>query len=164
MNFPVSEKPAQIDRTANRTPQISGTLLAFDFGLKRIGVAVGNTISSSTRPLVTLYGEQNEQRFAAIAKLIAEWQPAALVVGLPCNDDGSPHEMTRLCRRFANRLKGRFNLPTIMVDERYTSTAASSHLSELGVRGIRQKPLLDQVAAQHILQAYFDEPGMATYA
>ena len=143
---------------------ITGTLLAFDFGIKRIGIAVGNTIAYTTQPLITLHGEQNEPRFAAIAALIKEWQPAALVVGLPCNDDGTPHEMTRLCRRFANRLKGRFNLPTILVDERYTSASASSQLTEMGVRGIKQKPMIDQVAAQHILQAYFDEPMMAFFA
>ena len=143
---------------ATAIPQ--GTLLAFDFGTKRIGIAIGNSLSGTARPLTTLSGEKNEQRFAAIAALLAEWQPAALVVGLPCNDDGSPHEMTQLCRRFANRLKGRFNLPVILVDERYTSAAASSELNAAGVHGIRQKPLLDQYAAQQILQAYFDEPCM----
>lgn len=143
---------------------VSGTLLAFDFGARRIGVAVGNSIAHTSQPLVTLHGEQNEVRFAAIAALIKEWQPAALIVGLPCNDDGTPHEMTRLCRRFANRLKGRFNLPTILVDERYTSASASMELTGMGVHGIRQKPLIDQVAAQHILQAYFDEPTMAIFA
>jgi putative holliday junction resolvase len=137
-----------------------GTLLAFDFGTKRIGIAIGNSLSGTARPLTTLHGEKNEQRFAAIENLIGEWQPAALVVGLPCNDDGSPHEMTRLCQRFANRLKGRFNLPVILVDERYTSAAASSELNAAGVHGIKQKPLLDQYAAQQILQAYLDEPGM----
>ncbi len=142
----------------------SGTLIAFDFGKKRTGVAVGNSISCSARALTTILGESSGQRFMFISNLIAEWQPAALIVGLPCNDDGSPHEMTRLCRRFANQLKGRFNLPIILVDERYTSAAASSQLAEMGVFGIRQKPLLDQVAAQQILQAYFDEPGAGTYA
>jgi putative Holliday junction resolvase len=143
---------------------VLGTLLAFDFGTKRIGVAVGNSISGTAQPLTTLHGEKNAQRFAAIALLIREWQPAALVVGLPCNDDGSPHEMTRLCLRFANRLKGRFDLPTLLVDERYTSAAASAQLNAAGIRGIRQKPLLDQVAAQTILQAYFDEPVAGIYA
>ena len=143
---------------ATTIPQ--GTLLAFDFGTKRIGVAVGNSITATARPLTTVQEEKNELRFAAIAALLAEWQPAALVVGLPCNDDGTPHEMTQLCRRFANRLKGRFNLPVILVDERYTSAAASSELDAAGVHGIRQKPLLDQYAAQQILQAYFDEPAM----
>ncbi|MDH4284110.1 MAG: Holliday junction resolvase RuvX [Gallionellaceae bacterium] len=138
---------------------LNGTLLAFDFGTKRIGVAVGNSISGTAQPLTTLHGEQNEQRFAAIAALIHEWQPSALVVGLPCNEDGSPHELTRLCRRFAQRLKGRFGLPTLLVDERFTSTAASSRLNENGIRGIKQKALLDQVAAQQILEAYFNEPS-----
>jgi putative pre-16S rRNA nuclease len=138
---------------------LHGTLLAFDFGEKRIGVAVGNSISRTAQPLLTIQDERNAPRFAAIADLIGEWQPAALVVGLPCNDDGSPHELTRLCQRFANRLKGRFGLPVILVDERYTSTAASSRLNEAGIRGVRQKPLLDQVAAQEILQAYLEEPA-----
>jgi putative Holliday junction resolvase len=143
---------------------VSGTLLAFDFGMKRIGVAVGNTVSQTAQPLVTLQGEKNEQRFAAIAEMIKEWQPAALVVGLPCNEDATPHEMTRQCRRFANRLKGRFNLPTLLVDERYTSATASMQLNDMGVRGIKQKNMIDQVAAQHILQAYFEEPKMAQFA
>lgn len=143
---------------------VDGILLGFDFGTKRIGVAVGNTISNTARPLTTLHGEHNGQRFAAIAKLISEWEPSALVVGLPSHDDGSPHELTRLCRRFAQRLKGRFDLPTILVDERYTSIAASSQLAEMGIRGIKQKPLLDQVAAQQILQAYFDEPTIEEIA
>ncbi len=142
-----------------RSLPAQGTLLAFDFGTKRIGVAVGNSISCTAQPLVTLQGEENSKRFAAIEGLIRDWQPAALVVGLPCNDDGSPHEMTQSCRRFANRLKGRFGLPVILVDERYTSALASAQLYEAGIRGIRQKPLLDQVAAQEILQAYFNEPA-----
>lgn len=152
------------DKSSVDLSGLSGTFLAFDYGMKRIGVAVGSSIVHSARPLVTLHGEQNEQRFAAIAGLLKEWQPVALVVGLPCNDDGTPHEMTRLCRRFANRLKGRFNLPTILVDERYTSASASSQLTEMGVHGMKQKTLIDQIAAQHILLAYFDEPGMAISA
>ena len=135
-----------------------GTLLAFDFGTKRIGIAVGNTLLRSASPLLTIAEEKTEARFAAIASLLAEWQPGALVVGLPSNDDGSTHELTALCRRFANRLKGRFKLPTILLDERYTSLAASSQLNEAGIHGRKQKALLDQYAAQQILQAYFDEP------
>jgi putative holliday junction resolvase len=142
----------------------SGTLLAFDFGTRRIGIAVGNTVTATARPLTTIDDEKNDVRFAAIAALIKEWQPAALVVGLPCYEDGTPHELTGLCRRFANRLKGRFNLPTLLVDERYTSAAASAVLAEAGVHGRKQKPLLDQYAAQQILQAYFDEPSAGIYA
>lgn len=135
-----------------------GTLLAFDFGTRRIGIAVGNTLLRQANPLATIDEEKNEIRFARISALIKEWQPCALVVGLPSNDDGTPHEMTALCRRFANRLKGRFNLPTILLDERYTSLAASAQLKEEGVHGMKQKALIDQYAAQQILQAYFDEP------
>lgn len=143
---------------------LSGTLLAFDFGTRRIGIAVGNTVTATARPLTTIDDEKNDTRFAAIAALIKEWQPAALVVGLPCNDDGTPHELTALCRRFANRLKGRFNLPTLLVDERYTSAAASTALGEEGIHGRKQKSLIDQYAAQQILQAYFDEPSAAKIA
>jgi putative Holliday junction resolvase len=142
---------------------LPGTLLAFDFGTRRIGIAKGSSLIGLALPLATIDAEKNEIRFARIAELIAEWQPSALVVGLPCNDDGLPHEMTALCRRFANRLKGRFNLPTILVDERYTSAAASSALNEQGVHGRKQKSVLDQYAAQQILQAYFDEPGAGAF-
>ena len=136
-----------------------GTLLAFDFGTRRIGIATGNTMLHRANPLTTIDEEKTEARFAVIASLLKEWQPCALVVGLPCNVDGTPHELSALCRRFANRLKGRFNLPTILVDERYTSLAASAQLNEEGIRGRNQKALLDQYAAQQILQAYFDEPA-----
>ena len=141
------------------SPQFSGTLLAFDFGTRRIGVAVGNTLLRRANPLTTIDEEKTEARFAAIAALLDEWQPGALAVGLPSNDDGTPHELTALCRRFANRLKGRFKLPVILLDERYTSLAASAQLNEEGIHGRKQKALLDQYAAQQILQAYFDEPA-----
>ena len=143
---------------------LSGTLLAFDFGTKRIGIAVGNMVTRHAQPLHTIADEKTDVRFSTIQSLINEWQPTALIVGLPCNDDGSPHQMTVLCRRFANRLKGRFNLPAILVDERYTSTAASSVLDEAGIRGRHQKIMIDQYAAQQILQAYFDEPSAGIYA
>lgn len=167
------EKPATTPTiTTTVPPQIpnpksqilTGTLLAFDFGTKRIGIAVGNTISHTARPLTTIDDEKTDTRFAVIAALLKEWEPAALVVGLPCNDDGTPHEMTALSRRFANRLKGRFNLPTLLVDERYTSAAASSVLDEEGIHGRKQKSLIDQYAAQQILQAYFDEPSAGIHA
>lgn len=142
----------------------SGTLLAFDFGTKRIGIAVGNTLLRQAYPLTTIADEKTDTRFARIEALLKEWQPSALVVGLPGNDDGSPHELTALCRRFASRLKGRFNLPVILVDERYTSLAASAQLKEEGIHGMKQKNLIDQYAAQQILQAYFDEPAAGILA
>jgi len=122
------------------------TLLAFDFGEKRIGVAVGDTINT----------ESNDARFGTIAALIAEWHPARLVVGLPTYLDGTEHALTQLCRKFANRLHGRFNLPVVMVDERLSSAEASQSLKQAGIAGRKQKPILDQVAAQHILQTYLD--------
>lgn len=140
------------------------TLMAFDYGAKRIGVAVGNSVTGTAQGLTAIGSVRTDLRFAAIDALIREWKPDALVVGLPLHEDGSPHEMTRLCRRFANRLKGRFGLPVILVDERYTSAAASLQLNEAGVRGLRQKPLLDQVAAEQILRAYFDEPASGIHA
>jgi len=145
-------------------PVVSGTLLGFDFGSKRIGVSVGNTLLRQARPLTTIDMERTEDRFAAIAAILKEWQPGALVVGMPYNDDGTAHELTALCRRFANRLKGRFKLPTILLDERYTSHAASARLDEEGVHGRKQKHLVDQYAAQQILQAYFDEPAAGKLA
>jgi len=141
-----------------------GTLLAFDFGTKRIGIAVGDTMLRHANPLTTIDDERTDIRFSRIEALLQEWQPSALVVGLPINDDGTPHQLTGLCRRFANRLKGRFNLPTILLDERYTSLAASAQLDKEGIHGMKQKALIDQYAAQQILQAYFDEPAAGILA
>lgn len=133
----------------------TGTVLAFDFGTKRIGVAVGDLALHIAHPLITLESTQNERRFNAIAALIKEWQPVLLVVGLPAYMDGSEHEISRLCRRFALRLEQRFKLRTVLVDERLSSHAAELSLADTGAA--RTKTLIDQVAAQHILQSFFDE-------
>lgn len=143
---------------------MSQAVLAFDFGEKRIGVAVGDMELGIAHPLQTISGDSNEARFAAIAAVIAEWQPARLVVGLPMHLDGTEHELTRLSRRFARRLEGRFGLPAVMVDERLTSAEASQSLNEMGVRGRSQKAVLDQVAAQRILQSFFDSQTHAQAA
>jgi len=134
----------------------SGTVLAFDFGERRIGVAVGEHLIHSANPLVTIDNESNEVRFAAITQLVNEWQPKLLVVGLPLSLDGSETEVTQLCKKFARRLNGRFNLPVALIDERYTSAEASQLLNESGIKGRAQKAMLDQVAAQTILRSYFD--------
>ena len=134
----------------------SGTVLAFDFGERRIGIAIGEHLINSANPLTTIDNESNEVRFAAITQLINEWQPRLLVVGLPLSLDGSETEITQLCKKFARRLNGRFNLPVIMIDERYSSTEASQLLNESGVKGRAQKTMLDQLAAQTILRSYFD--------
>jgi len=107
----------------------TGTTLAFDFGEVRIGVAEGDAEVGTAHPLATVTGEGNEAKFAAIAKLVAEWQPRQLVVGLPAHTDGSEHELTRLCRKFGRRLHGRFGLPVYWVDERLSSLYAESLLA-----------------------------------
>jgi putative holliday junction resolvase len=133
-----------------------GTVLAFDFGEKRIGVATGETLLASAHPLTVIHAESNDARFAAIGKLIAEWQPERLIVGLPTHADGTPHEMTRLATKFAERLTKRFNLPVAMADERLTSLDAEARLRETGRNAKSAKPLLDAVAAQLILQTWFE--------
>lgn len=133
-----------------------GTVLAFDFGEKRIGVATGEYMLGIAHPLTTISSEINDERFAAIAELITQWHPATLVVGLPLSLDGEEHGLTRLCKKFARRMHGRFSLPIVLVDERLSSAEASQTLRQLGIHGRKQKPMLDQVAAQHILQSYFD--------
>ncbi len=140
---------------------MSGTYLGLDFGEARIGVAVGEKLVGIAHPLETIAAATNDARFARIAALIDEWRPAGLVVGLPTHADGTEHEMTRLARKFAQRLDGRFGLPVILVDERHSSQVAERQLHDVGLRGRKQKPALDQVAAQIILQAYLDGGGVA---
>ena len=135
-----------------------GTVLAFDFGTRKIGVAVGNTVIRVAHPLTTIRGEDAAHRFAAIAALIAQWQPSHLVVGRPLHADGSEHEMTARAERFARQLEGRFALPVARVDERFTTRTASEALVAAGVRGRARRAAQDEVAAQTILQAFFDDP------
>ena len=151
---PLSQSHLPITQRAY--PDMYGTVLAFDFGEKRIGVAVGNTELRLAHPLQTIAAEDNAGKFAQIAALLDEWQPALLVVGLPMTLDGEAHQMTALAQKFAQRLEGRFNRPVVMVDERLSSAEAAQALRQAGIRGRAQKPHLDQVAAQTILQSYFD--------
>ncbi len=131
-------------------------MLAFDFGTRRVGVAVGNTLVRAAQPLTTIVHERADERFAAIGALIAEWRPQHLVVGLPVHADGTPHGMTTRSRRFARQLEGRFRLPVSLVDERYTTEEAEARLAASGRGGRRGRSERDAVAAQLILQAYFD--------
>lgn len=108
---------------AGRTPTAPRSFLAFDYGLKRTGVASGNTVLGGASPVTTIAAE-GDARFARIDKLIQEWRPDALVVGVPFHPDGAEHENTRRARRFARQLHGRFRLPVHEVDERYSTTEA----------------------------------------
>ncbi len=149
--------------SAGHTPHPSpltphaGTVLAFDFGEKRIGVAVADLTVGIAHPLQTLHAEDNKTRFAAIAALIAEWQPTRLIVGEPRHADGGAHETARLARRFAQRLEGRFGLPVTLVDESFSSTAAESRLHEQGVHGGKLKSVLDSAAACEIMQTWLEQ-------
>ena len=127
------------------------TLLAFDFGLKRIGVAVGQTRTESANPLDTVAVKQERPDWSAIARLIEAWAPDSLVVGLPLNMDGSEQEMTHRARRFGRQLQGRFALPVHLVDERLSTREAKSRLALAG-RGGEDA---DATAAQIILEDWF---------
>lgn len=123
------------------------TVLGFDFGLKRIGVAIGNTMLKQAQPLTVIAAPTNDAKFAAIAALMQEWQPKRCVVGLPSHPDGSEHEMTVRCRRFANQLNGRFGVATVLVDERFSSAVIPQKRGES----------IDAQAAAIILQQYFND-------
>ena len=133
------------------------TVLAFDFGTRRIGVAIGNTVVQIAHPLTTIEAEASAERFAAIERLVDEWQPGVLVVGRPVHADGTEHEMTARAERFARQLEGRFRLRVARADERYTTRSAEAALTASGVRGASRRAARDAVAAQQILQAWFDD-------
>ena len=126
-----------------------GTVLAFDYGEKKIGVALGNFITREARALTILPNITVEGRFEAVGALIREWNPVQLIVGMPVNPEGGEQPSMKLARRFGNQLNGRFGLPVEWVDERYTSRAAS-------MAGARRGEL-DAEAARIILQQYFDQ-------
>lgn len=128
------------------SPAAPVSFLAFDFGTKRLGVASGNRVLGGARGLRTIT-EQGDARWAAIAALLKEWQPDALVIGVPRHPDGTPHEMTERALRFGGQLRGRYRLPVLEVDERYTSAEAQS-------QGARD---LDAASAALILEQYFRE-------
>lgn len=134
-----------------------GTVLAFDFGEKRIGVAVGECELRSASALTTFDAETNDARWSAIGRLLDEWKPALLVVGLPLSPDGEAHDMTVRAQRFARQLEGRYRLPVALQDERFTSAEADTQLRDRGQHDWRErKKHLDAHAAQLILKDYFD--------
>jgi putative Holliday junction resolvase len=137
----------------------SQTVLAFDFGEKYLGVAVGDTETRIASPLGMIAASANEKRFAEIDAMIGEWRPGKLVVGLPLHMDGAEHDMSRRARRFARQLEARYRLPVAMEDERLTSAAAEESLRETGRSGRENKHLLHALAAKIILQSYLDDPA-----
>jgi putative Holliday junction resolvase len=130
------------------------TLLAFDFGYKRIGVAVGQSVTGMASPLTTLAGRDGQPDWGEVEHIITTWQPAALVVGLPCHLDGTEQDITTEARRFARRLQNRYGLPVHLVDERLTSDEAERLMRD----HLRSNTAdVDQIAAQIILQNWLDQ-------
>lgn len=128
------------------------TLLGFDYGAKRIGVAVGQELTGTATPLQILRGADWEE----ITRLIRSWQPDALVVGLPLDMQGAENEMTRAARRFGDRLHGRYNLPVYLVDERLSSVEAE-HIAAASTKASQRTQAIDAIAAQLILQTWLEQ-------
>lgn len=135
----------------------SGTIIAFDFGLKRIGVAVGQTLTGSASALAVV-PFTNKPDWQAITNILAEWKPAAIVVGLPLAEDGGDTDMSKRARRFGRQLEGRFGTPVLFEDERLTSFSAEQRFIDARAgSGMRRKDaaLKDAIAAQIILESWF---------
>jgi putative Holliday junction resolvase len=133
------------------------TILGFDFGMKNIGIAVGQELTRTANPLTAIKARDGIPDWEQIAQLLQEWQPALLIVGLPLNMDGTEQTMTAAARRFGNRLHGRFGLPVEWQDERLTTYEA---LDQMGIRSkmdSRQRSDVDQLSAQLILQSWLNQ-------
>jgi putative Holliday junction resolvase len=137
--------------------QREGNIIAFDFGQRRIGVAIGNNVSKTAQALITIESATNNQKFEAIQKIMEEWMPVSIVVGVPFNVDGSEHKVTNLSKKFAKQLEEKYSLPTHLIDERYTSIEASHELKDKKIDVKKKKLLIDQIAAKIILQSYLDQ-------
>ncbi|MDQ7016623.1 MAG: Holliday junction resolvase RuvX [Gammaproteobacteria bacterium] len=135
------------------------TLLAFDYGRQRIGIAVGQEITHSSTPLTTVHAINHKPDWDKISKLIQEWQPDALVVGIPLQMDGKEQEMSKAARKFSRQLEGRYRLPIFEADERLSSREAQQQIKlgrQSGTRGRSQKGDVDKIAASVILQRWLD--------
>lgn len=137
----------------------SEILLGFDFGMKRIGVAVGQTVTKTARPLPIIKAVDGKPPLDVLRKLIKNWQPAALIVGIPVNLDGTEQTITHAARLFAEMLRNQFKLPVHEVDERLTTKAARENLFETGGYKALQNGQVDSVAAQLILQNWLTQSG-----
>ena len=121
-----------------------GVVLGFDFGTRRIGVAIGNGLTGHARPLTTIDAADSDVRWRALSALIDAWQPVSLAVGIPRHPDDTPHAMTARCERFARQLEGRYRLPVARIDERYSSAV------------VEREADVDAAAAAVILQQWLD--------
>jgi len=137
---------------------VQGTLIGFDFGERRIGVAVGETSTRIANPIGAIDAPGNDARFAAIGRLVDEWQPAGFVVGRPRHSDESEHAIAKLAEKFGRRLEARYHLPVEYVDETLTSAVAEAELRATRTRPSRKSDV-DALAAMLILQSYLDSLG-----
>jgi putative Holliday junction resolvase len=137
----------------SRTP---GVYLGFDFGLRRLGAAIGQVLTGTARPLETLRCQSGEPDWQEISRLVQEWQPTGLVVGVPRHADGTDNAITAGALRFARRLEGRYGLPVYPIDEHLSSHAAQAWLTESGRRATKKNgPAVDSIAAGVILETWF---------
>ena len=135
----------------------TSTVVAFDYGLRQIGVAVGNRTTATAQALTTLKARDGIPRWQEIQALLQEWQPQLLLVGLPLNMDGSSSELSRRSEKFARRLEGRFHLPVEFMDERLSSFEAKQRLAESGHKGDYKSSPADALAAELILQSWLHQ-------
>jgi putative Holliday junction resolvase len=156
MSLPRGSTPAAPRAPAARP---EGPVLGFDYGTERIGVAVGQTLTETASPLTTLDAHGRDPDWAAIDRLVKEWRPAALIIGIPRNMDGTDSEMTARASRFLRQLRARHRLPTFGVDERLTTFDAEQRLAEAGLPRDRARGEIDRVAAQLILETWFSGDG-----
>ena len=141
------------------------TLLGFDFGTKRIGIAIAQEVTGTVNPLITLKAKNHKPDWDAISKLITEWQPDLCVVGLPLHMDGTEQTMTQAAKRFANQLNGRYQIPVEMMDERLSSDEAEQLLKEQASSRpgsqkhslFQDKAQIDMISAQLILQSWMSQ-------
>jgi putative Holliday junction resolvase len=147
-----------VNQAAVAPSKVSGhTILAFDFGERWIGVAVGDTETRIASPVGMFEAESAPRRLAEVEALLREWRPGRLLVGLPLAMDGGEHEMTRRARRFARQLEARFRLPVDLADERLSSASARETLRDAGKGGREHKRDVHALAAKIILQSYLDD-------
>ncbi|MGK8932652.1 Holliday junction resolvase RuvX [Pluralibacter gergoviae] len=136
---------------------MSGTLVAFDFGTKSIGAAVGQRITGTAQPLAALKANDGNPDWTLIERLLREWQPEAVIVGLPLNMDGTEQPLTARARKFANKIHGRFGVKIILHDERLSTVEARAGLFEHGGYRALNKGRIDSASAVVILESFFEQ-------
>ena len=144
-----------LSRADNASSSLQGTVIGLDYGERRIGVAVGELSLGIAHPVATIHAGSDRARLEQLAPLMDEWKPVLVVIGLPIHMDDSEHPLAARCSKFAHKLSQRFNVASRMVDERLTSHAAEEALTAANVSARRRRHVLDQVAAQTILEAFF---------